>query len=272
MSECYSAVTTTVKFWLALHEYVFSKKGYSEGSYFKEDTHARVQVYSLALIFSLWSKPHYRCESFQQDMIDNLKNVAVPGTGIPLSVFCYSWWVCLFFIMFVNPFICFLGAFNKARKDSAGGFISTVCRHYQDHLLRPMDWFSFWRLNCRLASLHSVQLKPRGYIMEDKWTFLKEGDAIGVPVSPFMDAPENIVIKNKNIEGGMGIYFYKNAVHGGDWIIQGKLSNAKWLDKLLPRPAPLSTMRVITSSSWTMKKHGHKIDTAEFMQVCLEEI
>ena len=30
----------------------------------------------------------------------------------------------------------------------------------------------------------------------------------------------DVVVKNKNIEGGMGIFFYKNAVHGGDWIIQ----------------------------------------------------
>lgn len=44
------------------------------------DQWGKVQLYSLSLIFKLWSLPHYRSNSFQQDMLDNLKNVAVPGT------------------------------------------------------------------------------------------------------------------------------------------------------------------------------------------------
>ena len=51
--------------------------------------------------------------------------------------------------------------------------------------------------------------------MEDKWTFLIEGQELGVPVSPFLQI-EDIVCKNKNVEGGLGIHFYKNALHGGD--------------------------------------------------------
>ena len=74
----------------------------------------------------------------------------------------------------------------------------------------------------------------------------------------------DLVIKNKNVEGGLGIHFFKNAVHGGDWNFQERLHNAKWLNKMLPTPAPLSTMRVITSSSWTMGKHGHKVKEAKY--------
>ena len=33
----------------------------------------------------------------------------------------------------------------------------------------------------------------------------EQGDAIGVPVSPFMYTPKNLVIKNKNIFGGKAI-------------------------------------------------------------------
>lgn len=54
--------------------------------------------------------------------------------------------------------------------------------------------------------------------------------------------------KNTHIEGGLGIFFYKNATAGGDWIIQKRLRNAEWLTRLLPPDAPLSTMRVITKS------------------------
>lgn len=46
----------------------------------------------------------------------------------------------------------------------------------------------------------------------------------------------------------MGIHFYKNAIAGGDWIIQETISNSKWLSNLLPPSAPLSTFRVITQS------------------------
>ena len=58
----------------------------------------------------------------------------------------------------------------------------------------------------------------------------------------------SIVVKNKNEEGGLGIYFYKNAVVGGDWIIQERLENSDFLKLLLPPNAPLSTLRVITAS------------------------
>jgi hypothetical protein len=106
--------------------------------------------------------------------------------------------------------------------------------------------------------------------MEDKWTFLREAEKLGLPISPFMDIPE-IVIKDKNEEGGMGIsvraqiyrensvscpirqvltfhvlQFFRNAVIGGDWIIQEALHNDEFVASLLPEKAPLSTFRVIT--------------------------
>merc|ERR1711976_736766 len=46
----------------------------------------------------------------------------------------------------------------------------------------------------------------------------------------------------------MGIHFLKNACDGGDWILQPRLHNAKELD-LLPKNAPLSTMRILTANS-----------------------
>lgn len=47
---------------------------------FGGDVWANVQVFSLSLIFRMWSvAPHYRSRDFQEDMINNLKNVAIPG-------------------------------------------------------------------------------------------------------------------------------------------------------------------------------------------------
>jgi hypothetical protein len=141
-------------------------KSYSADSVFGDDVWAKAQVYSLSLIFKLWSKPHYRSPSFQQDMLDNLKNVAIPGTGIPLSYFCGNYLVCLLFVFFANPLVCLFGAVHKAAKEqeeaddfSLPAFARGTLRFYGTHLLHPDDWFSLWRLNCRLATYHS-QVTP----------------------------------------------------------------------------------------------------------------
>ena len=39
---------------------------------------------------------------------------------------------------------------------------------YVEQLLCPQDWFSFWRLNCRLASYHALVTGSKGYGQEDK--------------------------------------------------------------------------------------------------------
>lgn len=46
----------------------------------------------------------------------------------------------------------------------------------------------------------------------------------------------------------MGLFFFKNALEGGDWIIQERLDNDAFVSSLLPENAPLSTMRVISAS------------------------
>jgi hypothetical protein len=198
-------------------------------------------------------------------MIDNLKNVAIPGTGVPLSWFCYNYYICLFSILFINPFVCLMGAIHKsfAYSDTATELLENVEKFYISHLLNPDDWFSFWRLNCRLVSYHSHVTQSIGYKQEDKWTFLTDGKKLDIPISPYIENIENLVCKNKNIEGGMGIFFYKNALNGGDWILQEKLNNAKWLVELLPINAPLSTMRIISTSTLFVEKNKFKSYSTE---------
>lgn len=209
-SKLVVAVVVTFKFEYALFLYVIQKKQYSQVTIFDDDKWAKAQIYSIALIFRLWSKKHYRSPSFQQDMKDNLQNVAIPGTGIPLSIFCCNSVVCLAFIVIVNPIACLFSAVNKSRHNSEDfeQFAVQTLEYYVSHILHPDDWFSFWRLNCRLVSHHSSLKSTPGYLQEDKWTFLVSGRNSGVPVSPFMDI-DSIVCKNKNIEGGMGIHFFK---------------------------------------------------------------
>jgi hypothetical protein len=82
---------------------------------------------------------------------------------------------------------------------------------------------------------------------------LKEGAELGLPVSPFLDMSD-LVIKDRNEEGGMGIHFFKNATAGGEWVIQRRLHNADLVKSLLPANTPLSTFRVMTASTQFLGK------------------
>ena len=213
MNSVIEIISLTLQYEYFLFQVIFQHKKYNEVKLFTGDDWARVQLYSLGLIFRLWNLPHYRTKSLQQDMIDNLRNVAIPGTGIPLSIFCQHWILCLLFVTIVNPIICICGAINKVRLDinrpaNVEYTAGKILAHYSKHLLHPDDWFSFWRLNCQVVSYHSHVRQSPDYKQEDKWTFLKDGRSAGVPVSPFMDIA-SIVCKNKNVEGGMGIHFYE---------------------------------------------------------------
>ncbi|CAM9122996.1 unnamed protein product [Discosporangium mesarthrocarpum] len=221
---------------------------YASCPYFVDELQARLQCYSLALIFYLWSRPHYRNGDFREDMAKNLRNVAIPGTGVPLSIFCYFKLCAYFFVLCLNPVLCLVGALGAQWKHGR-----SWAKTYREQLLCPQDWFSFWRLNCVLASYHALITGSQGYKQEDKWTFLRDGKKAGIPVSPFLDIPD-MVIKDKNEEGGMGIFFFKNATVGGDWIIQERLHNNSFVSSILPEGAPLSTIRVITGSRYWLEK------------------
>mmetsp|Transcript_18952 Transcript_18952/g.41287 ORF Transcript_18952/g.41287 Transcript_18952/m.41287 type:complete len:475 (+) Transcript_18952:389-1813(+) len=207
--------------------------------------HARIHLFTLSSAFYLYPRPHYRKGSYRDDILDNFRNVAIPGTGIPLSLIVTSRFLALGFVLTANPVICFISALHLWLKTN---FQSSISDEYATRLLAPDDWFSYWRLNCRIVGLHSLlNDHPPGYDMENKWTFLSEGERLGVPVSPTLKTP-GLVVKHRNEEGGLGIYFYRNATVGGDWIIQERIQNSDWVAGLLPVNAPLSTFRVITMS------------------------
>ena len=226
--------------------------------------YARLHMYSLALMFYLWDKPHYRKASYREDKRDNLRNVAIPGTGCPLSIFTQNKATALFLLLVIYPLLSIVAAVHgyyytqRKNRQNAPSIttsqeqrqvdLAAIAREYSTRLLAPDDWFSYWRLNCRIAAFHALLNNvPSGYAMENKWLFLQKGAELGVPVSPCLSLP-SIVVKHRNEEGGMGIFFYKNATIGGDWIIQEKIHNSQWVSTMLPPNSPLSTFRVITIS------------------------
>jgi len=223
---------------------------YSKCPYFttEEELPIRVRIFGMCLVFRLWGKDHYRNGSFQDDMKKNLRNVAIPGTGIPLSIFAYHKILSYFFLFVLYPIIALGAALNAGNRQ-----VQETMKEYNLQLLQPTDWFGYWRLNCALASYHSLVTKEKGYALEDKLTFLQVAKEKDIAVSPWLDLPA-IICKHRNEEGGLGYKMYSNAVSGGDWIIQEVLSNEGTIADLLPERAPLSTFRVITSSTSSEKK------------------
>jgi len=186
--------------------------------------------------------------------VDNFANVAIPGTGISLSYFVRNR-ICAFALATcIYPAVSLAAAVHLWIATRGA---SSIGDEYAIRLLAPDDWFSYWRLNSRIAALHAyLNNVPMGYTMENKLTFLERGRQCDVPVSPYLNCPD-IVVKHRNEEGGLGIYFYKNATSGGDWIIQERISNGPWVREHLPINAPLSTFRVITQSRGALNVVGN---------------
>lgn len=65
------------------------------------------------LVGFVLARPNYSAE---QDMIKNLRNVAIPGTGIPMSWHCFFKATVYILILILNPVMCFLSAINMQRK------------------------------------------------------------------------------------------------------------------------------------------------------------
>ena len=204
---------------------------YADCDVFGNNTAEKVHVSSLAWIPTLWSLPHYRSKDYRDDLLKNLKNVALPHTGLALSKLCYFRWVAMAFLTLGYPLVCVAVALHEHSKhnsqrastssnnnnsssnssndndnDNNNDNKNVFAETFHRSLLCPRDWFSIWQLNCRLASLHSHATHATGYALENKWTFLKAAKAAGMAASPFFEV-EKLVVKNANVEGGLGEFF-----------------------------------------------------------------
>jgi len=78
-------------------------------------------------------------------MSQNLCNVAVPGTGVALSYFCWAKPLAYLFILCLYPLLALAGALNVARHElgttrSVRRAYGALCAAYKEHLLAPEDW------------------------------------------------------------------------------------------------------------------------------------
>lgn len=226
-----------------------------------------VWLHTLALNFDLWSKPHYRAANLRDDLVANFSNIAFPGTGIPMSWVCFCKATAILYLVILHPCVVLGCAVNilQSPVHRRGRSFAGI---FREELLAPKHWFALWRINSTLVAAHHTAHgdKPKvqdEYRYENKWDFLElalrqaqippssaSADA-NFKVTPIIAEVAEMVCKHKNIEGGMGIHMYKNAAHGGNWILQERLYNCDELQALLPADAPLSTFRVITMADPT---------------------
>ena len=218
---------------------------------------ARANVYLAARTLWLWRRPHYRSRSYQTDLAANLRNVALPGTGVALSGAAQSRAHAVGCLLVVAPAFAALAALARCwhRKMLRG-----AGEAFAEALLLPHgSWFSTWQANCRLAALHALVTDDGGYALEDKLMFLERARDAGLPVSPWLEAPATLVAKRRDEEGGLGYLALENA----------------------PPCAPLSTLRVVTcdgagrpsalSCVWRAGRAGRRTDHHSVLfDVCRE--
>ena len=73
--------------------------------------HARMHLYTLASAFYLYHKPHYRKPSYKEDIVDNFANVAIPGTGLPLSLFVWNKPLAFGLVCTASPIVSAIASF-----------------------------------------------------------------------------------------------------------------------------------------------------------------
>merc|ERR1719204_190707 len=105
---------------------------------------ARIHLYSVASHFYLWSKPHYRKGSFQNDLKDNIRNLAIPRTGVPLSIFAWNQVTAVPFLVVLYPLIALIAALQHKWTASAKSDDVDVAEEFRIRLLAPNDWFNHW--------------------------------------------------------------------------------------------------------------------------------
>jgi len=240
-----SALSTLLRFWRTVLAFVV-RVDYTgtPGAISREPARVKTHLYGLAVVFRYWRSPHYWVAGTLGDEFRRqLRDVAIPGTGVRLSWVCISRFTVLIFLFVVYPIVALITALHS----SWSGASPSTAHKFREVLLEPKGRLSLFTLNCILPTLHQKRTKASGYLQEDRFAFVENAERLGLPVAPCVKAG-SFVVKGRGEEARGGAKFFRNAAHGGNWIIQERLENDAFVASLVPPDAPLSTFQVVTAS------------------------
>ncbi|KAF8069621.1 SAP9 [Scenedesmus sp. PABB004] len=182
MRTAWALGAATATYWIGLAWFLAggSLRGCPVGS-----PAAQVHAFTLAAALRFWGRPHYRASSWAADLRANLSNVAIPGTGVPLSVFAANRAALLLFLVVLNPLACLAAAAYltlrglppsaaeqqqqaEAEQQQVPPRAPGLAATYAELLLEPRHWFAVWRHNCLLSGYHALITRSSSYALEDK--------------------------------------------------------------------------------------------------------
>ena len=235
----------------------FARGGkFNECPCFKNDHHAKVHTYSLGSVLSSWGKS---TSALRKEFGGHLY---LPWVPVPVSFWLSYKWLFYVFVMAVYPLYCLLVACNENRLKNLTGIPS----HFQQNLLNPSHWMALWWTNY-ICCNDMVPKDCKSLALLKQNTLLAAAEESNLPTIKCIEG--DVVVKNANVEGGMGIHFFKSEKYGGNCVIQCTPELHESLKDLLPLEChnPPPRFHVVTVSPV-----GNELDQPTKVISCVLEV
>ena len=246
-------IVTGVLALAALIEYYRSLLFYSRGgdytkcSCFQNDSHAKVHTYCLGIVLYKWNDKGLNGNTIRDHLRQHLGSLTLYKCIIPMKFWLYSKWSYYIFLFLVYPLFCIINALTEKK---VRGF-AEVPSTFQIKLINPSHWVTLGWTNA-VCSFFSLQELPASVSSLFKQTRLIEAaKECNIPVIEKLDG--EIVIKNANVEGGMGIKFFNTNSKDKNYVIQKVFDLHKSLKDIVPKEYHFPPPRFHITTMYTMK-------------------
>ena len=189
---------------------------YANFPVFNKDKKARIFIFSLGSIYTLWNSQHYRGGTFSvtfKKQIEEIKSFE----AFYFSIFLRNRFFFSLFLFIGFPILCYI------KSVISQGFINflIIPKHFRENLLYFKSPLGFFITSSIFIHYQWLTTKSSNFQLDNLIQLYQKATDIGLATSKLIPQGE-IVIKHKNIEGGMGIHFFKNILShpSGDWIIK----------------------------------------------------
>jgi len=118
---------------------------------------------------------------------------------------------------------------------------------FREELLHSTHWLQMWLNSYIFVSQSAISRSTKeAYELEDQIEFMTAAQEKKLKTLGSMDDVRKVVVKRADVEGGMGIFFYENALNGGEWVIQEIPEAHATLREIFPSHYSVPRFHVIT--------------------------